>query len=314
MSSGIRDYAMRKYHSSILFKNRWLFVIVLSLIVGVILSIGFYFSYGGDRDSFWFGFYQSWIAGFVGFMCFGLASIAVSLRDVKKENLITRIGVLVRDAPDIPLVYVTQAVEKLGCYNEIVTRSYKIKDYNEIENSFEIEVNTTTKLRNFISDHKCVDVSKIFFELSDDDYWINADEDHSYLCLSSYIIGGEKYIHSPIHLSAKNPSYHRQERFSIEANGRLEISSDHSGWYKAGVNHSLSFIRYTHHCEVIIENKCKKLLDEVGSVSVEVEVFDNKNTSLYRSKLKYGDDQVKYKLENLYPSDDVYYINLRKSG
>ncbi|WP_448205991.1 hypothetical protein [Azospirillum sp. sgz302134] len=136
-----------------LLRKRPVQFVLAAFVASIIATLVFSFMVDwASQVGFWYGFYQSWTAGFAAFLMFGLAGIAVSLHRPGEDNFQQRVANLFNVTDLASIDYLCQAVQKVGYYSVSVERTYKIVEYDKSRKAYRVIIHSVTKAKNFLHD------------------------------------------------------------------------------------------------------------------------------------------------------------------
>lgn len=138
-------------------RDRRKLVVALACGAATVLTIKFANLASAGSNSFWYGFYQSWTAGFVAFLLFGLATTVASLAKPEEDGFERRVRILFGGRTGAHIDYIVAAVAKIGYYAEIVEREYCIDEVDTANHRYSMLVTHRSTNRHYIHDAESVD-------------------------------------------------------------------------------------------------------------------------------------------------------------
>lgn len=119
------------------------------------------------QSKFWFGFYQSWTAGFVGVLLFSVATTLITLYRPEDEDFERRVRILFGGRTGKHMDFIVDEVKRLGYFAETVERVYTIEEIRPADGRYRVHVTHRARLHHYIPDVGVSD--KLIFEYTPDD-------------------------------------------------------------------------------------------------------------------------------------------------
>ncbi|MBR9973092.1 hypothetical protein [Magnetospirillum sulfuroxidans] len=126
-------------------------VVVAACAAAAILTL-FFAQLSVEKALFWPGFYQSWTAGFVAFMLFGVATTVASLAKPEDDDFDRRVRILFGGQTGRHIDYIAGAVAKVGYYADLIERVYCIEQMDFTQDCYLMSVSHRASIRHYIRD------------------------------------------------------------------------------------------------------------------------------------------------------------------